>query len=333
MNNGSIVNNGISELGNFQGIENNGSIENFGSFENFGTLSGSGSFSGNALTIDAGIFEPNGFTVDTDFNLNEGTLRLPNISAGTRLTVTGDAELSGGNIDLVDPFGSFSSLAFGTFTLIDVAEHGELNIASDILQEAISEVNGADTDSKDFELSQIGNDLILTVEDINNNLDSEIDGSSSDDNLEGINADKFMTGDNDQDLLSGADNEVVDYLNLNFNRFFGAVLSSIGVDFDRNRGQDWSSNNKLSPTDRMTIIKNVINTKHNDPMTVFASLNGEEYGVTADVAEYEDSQSDFSFTRSADNFTRSGVFEAIDTSSDLKLSFDNGVIAAEDLFA
>ena len=316
VNNGSLVNNGVSEFGNFQGIENNGTIVNNGSFENFGTLSGSGTFSGNALTIDAGVFEPNGFTVDTDFNFTGGTLRLPNISAGTRLTATGDADLSGGNIDLVDPFGSFGSLPSGTFTLIDVAEHGELNIAHDVLNEAIAEVNSADTDIKDFELSQIGNDLILTVEDINNDLNTEIDDTDGEDDL--------LIDDNGNDPFSGGANEAA-YFDFNFDGVFGAVLS-LDVNLNDNGGQDLSGSN-ISPTDIINTIKNFIGTKHNDRIAVFASLNGEEYGATADVA-YEGYRSDFS-TGSADKFTVSGVFEGIDASIDIN-SFDDGVIATED---
>ena len=315
-NNGEIVNNGISEFGNFQGIENNGAIVNNGSFENFGTLAGSGTFSGNALTIDAGFFEPNGFTVDTDFNFTGGTLRLPNISAGTRLTVTGDADLSGGNIDLVDPFGSFGSLPSGTFTLIDVAEHGELNIAHDVLNEAIAEVNSADTDIKDFELSQIGNDLILTVEDINNDLDSEIDDTDGEDDL--------LIDDNGNAPFSGAGNEAA-YFDFNFDGIFGAILG-LDIDLDDNGGQDLSGSN-ISPTDIINTIKNFIGTKHNDRIAVFASLNGEEYGATADVA-YEGYRNDFS-TGSADKFTVSDIFEGIDASIDIN-SFDDGVIATED---
>ena len=322
-NNGEIVNNGISEFGNFQGIENNGAIVNNGSFENFGTLAGSGTFSGNALTIDAGFFEPNGFTVDTDFNFTGGTLRLPNISAGTRLTVTGDADLSGGNIDLVDPFGSFGSLPSGTFTLIDVAEHGELNIAHDVLNEAIAEVNSADTDIKDFELSQINNDLILTVEDINNDLDSEIDGTSDNDNDE-TNADDILAGGDGNDPFSGSGNEAADYFNFDFDGIFGAVLS-LDVNLDDNGKQDLSSSN-ISPTDIINTIEDFIATKYNDRIAAFTSLNAEEDGVTADVA-YEGSDRGFGIA-SADKFTVSGIFEGIDASIDIN-SFDDGVITTE----
>ena len=151
-----------------------------------------------------------------------------------------------------------------------------------------------------------------------NDLDSEIDGTGGDDD--------FLTGDNGNDPFSGGGNEAADYFDFNFNGIFGAVLG-LDVNLDSNDGQHSSSSN-ISPTDIINTIENFIGTKHNDRITVFASLNGEKYGVTADVA-YEGYRSDFS-TGSADKFTRSGIFEGIDTSIDIKFSFDDGVIATED---
>ena len=164
-NNGTINNNNLianeGEISNGGTINNQGEINNAGTFDNQddGILKGSGIFTVNELIIDEGIFQPEGFTVETDFTFTDtGTLNLfdPN-SDNPLLTITGNANLSDGTI----AFDDLSSLDFGIFTLIDGSD---LTINESLLTEAQATVDEFDTEGKDFELIQQDNDLILEVE-------------------------------------------------------------------------------------------------------------------------------------------------------------------------
>ena len=122
----------------------------------------------------------------------------------------------------------------------------------------------------------------------------------------------------------------------------------INYDFD-------SNNNPLTWTDTLTTIENVTGTQRNnrfignsgdnifdgrgkinrsDRQTQFTAVNGEDYTVIADVVEYQGSQSDFTLTGSADNFTvtnNKGTDTLIDVEF-VRFNADNSVVATSNLF-
>ena len=202
-------------------FNNRGIVDNDGTiFNNFnnngGTLTGSGTFKqdGSFLTIDSGIFRPEGFRVEAGFNLDGGTLELLQ-PGNTLLTVIENVNLNSGTIE----FGDLSGLDLGSYTLID--GESSLNINADLLATAESRVNSFDTDSLDLELIQQDNDLVVTVEAIDtppaenpvvtNSLNPVNAGTSGNDGITGTDADDLIEGLGGNDAIEGkAGDDVID---------------------------------------------------------------------------------------------------------------------------
>ena len=187
------------------------------------------------------------------------------------------------------------------------------------------------------------------------NGSDELFGKRGNDLIRGGGGDDLLNGGIGNDTLRGQNGiDTADYSDLNFNGVF-ATVAGLDVNLDNNRALHSSSNNPLTWTDRINTIENVTGTQRNDRFignsqdnvfdgqgqvgrndrqTVFTSLNGEDYQVIADVVEYSGSQSEFSFTGSADNFTVSGNNEGTDTLIDIefvRFNEDNTVVATTDL--
>jgi len=171
-NNGTFINNGTFEHRGF--FRNNGTFINNSTFvsNRSDIFFATGSFTGNPLVIDRGNFAPQGLLLDTDFVQNSGLFGiLPFFRVGTipgrsvfennqsLISVTGDFSLNGGEITFID----ISDLDLGTYTLVDLTD-GTLTIDATVLANADDSVDRLDTEEKDFELVQQGNDLLLTIE-------------------------------------------------------------------------------------------------------------------------------------------------------------------------
>jgi hypothetical protein len=200
----------IDRLNNYGIINNNGLFDDWG-----GTLTGSGTFTGNPLEIDQGIFQPQGFTIETDFTLLGGTLEFFNFNHTPLLTVTGNVNLTSGTLLLDD----LSALGLGYFTLIDLTGSGTLTINSNVLTTAKNAVNAFDTITQDYELIQQNNDLILTVEVPNMTEhpsndddtlmgtagDNQLNGGKGNDQLYGLAGNDTLQGEKGDDVLDGGD--------------------------------------------------------------------------------------------------------------------------------
>ena len=167
LNRGTFNNNGIFN-NDYETLENDGTFNNNGSFNGGdidnklrSIITGSGRFNISNLNIWRGIFRPEGATLSGSFDLvSIGKLQLFNPNPNnTLLTVGGDVKLSGGTIE----FDDLSGLEAGSFTLID--GQSSLNVAPGLLDSA--DVDRFDSDLKDFEIIVQGNDLVLTVEELN----------------------------------------------------------------------------------------------------------------------------------------------------------------------
>ncbi|MEO0928522.1 MAG: Hint domain-containing protein [Cyanobacteria bacterium J06643_13] len=171
-NSGTFTNNGTFELRSF--FRNNGTFINNGTFvsDSSQTFLATGSFTGNPLVIDRGNIIPQGLLLDTDFVQNSGSFAviasdrvgaIPGISIfennQSLISVTGDFSLNGGDIRFID----ISNLDLGTYTLVDLTD-GTLTIDAAVLANADDSIDRLDTEEKDFELVQQGNDLLLTIE-------------------------------------------------------------------------------------------------------------------------------------------------------------------------
>ena len=179
-------------------------------------------------------------------------------------------------------------------------------------------------------------------------------GKRGDDLIRGAAGDDLLNGGIGNDTLRGqAGNDTADYSDLTFNGVFGTV-PGLDVNLSDRIARHSSNNNSLTWTDTITTVENVIGTRRNDRFigdngdnvfdgqgevnrrnrqTQFTALNGENYSVIADVVEYQGSQSDFTFTGSADNFTAVGS-EGTDTLIAIefvRFNADNSVVATSDL--
>ncbi|MEO0845939.1 MAG: Hint domain-containing protein [Cyanobacteria bacterium J06648_1] len=171
-NNNTFVNNGT--FNSDRGIINFGSIENSGTFiiDTRSSIFATGSFTGNPLIIEEGRLNSQDFLVDTDFTQNSGLFFVAtffgvnneSVSAFENdrplLTVTGNFNLNGGDIGFS---GGIRDLDLGTYTLVDLTD-GTLTIDATVLANADDSIDRLDTEEKDFELVQQGNDLLLTIE-------------------------------------------------------------------------------------------------------------------------------------------------------------------------
>ena len=219
-------------------------------------------------------------------------------------------------------------------------------------------------DDFDGEVSELrgnaGNDLLLggSKKDliIGGQDNDELFGKSGDDELRGNAGDDLLNGGVGNDVLIGGGGiDTADYSDLTINGVFGTVA---GLDADLRSGefQHSSTNNALTWTDTVSNIENVAGTQRNDRFignrqdnvfdgqcevgrsdrrTEFTALNGEIYTVIADVVEYRGSQSDFTFTGTADSFTASNN-NGIDTLIDIefvRFNADGAVVATTDLIA
>ena len=179
-------------------------------------------------------------------------------------------------------------------------------------------------------------------------------GKRGDDLIRGAAGDDVLNGGIGNDTLRGqAGNDTADYSDLTFNGVFGTV-PGLDVNLADRIARHSSNNNSLTWTDTITTVENVTGTRRNDRFigdngdnvfdgqgevnrsdrqTEFTALNGENYSVIADVVEYQGSQSDFTFTGSADNFTVAGS-EGTDTLIAIefvRFNADNSVVATSDL--
>ena len=185
--------------------------------------------------------------------------------------------------------------------------------------------------------------------------DDVLFGKKGDDLIRGGSGDDLLNGGTGNDTLRGqAGNDTADYSDLTFNGVFGTV-AGLDVNLSANTALHSSNNNSLTWSDTLTTIENVTGTQRNDRFianesdnifngqgevgrsdrkTQFTSLNGENYTVIADVVEYRGSQSDFTFTGSADNFTVAGDGEGTDTLVDIefiRFNDDSSVVPTSDL--
>ena len=179
-------------------------------------------------------------------------------------------------------------------------------------------------------------------------------GKRGDDLIRGASGDDLLNGGLGNDTLRGqAGNDTADYSDLTFNGVFGSV-ASLDVNLGDRSAKHSSNNNSLTWMDTLNTIENVTGTRRNDRFignsqdnvfdgqgevarsdrqTEFIAQNGEHYTVTADIVEYRGSQSDFSFTGSADNFIVAGN-EGTDTLIDIefiRFNADSSVVATDDL--
>jgi predicted extracellular nuclease len=181
-------------------------------------------------------------------------------------------------------------------------------------------------------------------------------GKSGNDVLNGGAGDDLLNGGVGNDRLRGGNGtDTADYSDLTINGVFGTVA---GLDANLRSGTfiHSSTNNALTWTDTVSGIENVTGTERNDRFisnaqdnvfngqgevgrsdrqTEFTDLNDRIYTVTADVAEYRGSQSDFTFVGTADNFTVTGGNNiGTDTLIDIEFIRFNGdqtVVATTDL--
>ena len=180
-------------------------------------------------------------------------------------------------------------------------------------------------------------------------------GKSGEDLIRGASGDDLLNGGLGNDTLRGqGGNDTADYSDLTFNGVFGTV-TGLDVNLSDRSALHSSNNNALTWSDTLNTIENVTGTQRNDRFigngqdnvfdgqgkvgrsdrqTEFTALNGETYRVIADVVEYSGSQSDFSFSGSADNFTATGNPEGTDTLIDIELvrfNGDSSLVATSDL--
>ncbi|NEQ53047.1 MAG: hypothetical protein F6K11_23395 [Leptolyngbya sp. SIO3F4] len=184
---GTIDNDGV--------IHNNSSDDDNFELSSGVVLTGSGIYRGRTLKIDKETFRPDGFTVETDFNLNSnGILEFVNPGTTPLLTVTGAASLSGGSLI----FDGLENLSEGSYTLID--GQSTLTINNGLLDD----VDSHDTALYDYELVHSNNDLILTVDDLTTANDpSNTDTVPSLPVIEGTDGSDQLTGGNDAERLMG----------------------------------------------------------------------------------------------------------------------------------
>ncbi|MEM9483258.1 MAG: hypothetical protein AAGA83_06150 [Cyanobacteria bacterium P01_F01_bin.116] len=197
-------------------IDNDGVIHHNGSdddnFELFSgvVLTGSGIYRGRTLKINEETFRPDGFTVETDFNLNgNGILEFVNPGTDPLLTVTGAARLSGGSL----VFDGLENLSEGSYTLID--GQSTLTINNSLLDD----VDSHDTALYDYELVHSNDDLILTVDDLTTADDPSdtdtvpslpvIEGTDGSDQLAGGNGAEHLMGHRSRDILLGGNGDDV----------------------------------------------------------------------------------------------------------------------------
>lgn len=164
-----------------------------------GMLKGSGQFIVNNLSINSGVFQPEGMTVEGRFTLSDtGEIVFLNPGNTALLSVTKNVALNGGTLS----FGDLSTLTAGEFTLIDVTTDSSLTIDASLLNAAAATVDSFDTASQDFELVQRNNDLVLTV---NNSGPDTLTGTSGNDTLTGTSSDEILNGLDGDDILRGND--------------------------------------------------------------------------------------------------------------------------------
>ncbi len=187
-----------------------------------------------------------------------------------------------------------------------------------------------------------GNDLIL--------------GKSGDDWIHGGSGDDLLNGGVGDDFINGAGgSDTADYSDLAIEGVFGTV-AGVDANVSARVAKHSSTNKALAWEDRLFNIENVIGTQRNDRFignrkdnifdgrsevgrsdrrTTFIDQRGSAYEVTADVAEYQGMQADYTFGGTADSLTVSGKRIGTDTLIDiefLRFNGDDAVVATADLF-